>query len=83
MKISGDFNLNVKHIYNEKDLFSATGTDINDNTGEFGTNARNQFYTQLQHFYGPFMSYVDVFYYGEGKSITIGITMSNQISMLY
>ncbi len=63
----GDFNLNVKHIYNEKDLFSATGTDINDNTGEFGTNARNQFYTQLQHFYGPFMSYVDVFYYGEGK----------------
>ena len=63
----GYLNLNVKHIYNEKDLFSATGTDINDNTGEFGTNARNQFYTQLQHFYGPFVSYVDVFYYGEGK----------------
>ena len=40
----GDFNVNMKHIYNEKDLFSATGTDINDNTGEFGANARNSYF---------------------------------------
>ena len=63
----GDFQVNVKHIYNEKDLFSATGSDINDNTGQFGSSARNRFYTQLQHFYGSFVSYIDVFYYGEGK----------------
>ena len=63
----GDFNVNMKHIYNEKDLFSATGTDINDNTGEFGANARNSFYTQISHVYGSFLSYLDIFYYGEGK----------------
>ena len=62
----GDFGIKTVWYQKDKDIFSATGFDEDDELGSF-SNPDNRLVTQFSWEKGKYFSYLDLFYRGGGK----------------
>ena len=62
----GDFGIKTIWYQKDKDIFSATGFDEDDELGAF-SNPDNRLVTQFSWEKGKYFSYLDLFYRGGGK----------------